>query len=313
MKRKLILDVDTGIDDALAITFALGLKEAELIGITTCFGNVTLATAMANSRNLVRLLGHDEVKVYPGSVGPLESGEWIVSRHLYRIHGLNGIGNVELPESDAETEKKPAWQFMIESCRRYGKQLTLICVGPLTNLAKAIELDREAISLCDRIVIMGGALTIKGNVTQYAEANIYNDVKAAQYVFESGLDLYMIGLDVTLKTIITGEEIRSWKEVSNVRAEKVYEAASYYYSNEFEVVGGAMHDPLAVQAAVDPEVITRWFDINLSVEQEGVTRGRITGDKELLNQPVKNIHYALDVDDQRFMQVFNETVLRVIR
>lgn len=312
MKTKIILDVDTGIDDALAITFALGRNDAELIGVTTCFGNVTLETASRNSLNLLDLLGRNDVPVYAGAKGPGDESEWQVREHLYRIHGNNGIGNVELPVSKRKVEEKKAWQFMVEACRKYKDELILICVGPLTNLAKAIELDREAVGLCKKIVIMGGALTVKGNVTPYAEANIFNDVEAAQKVIDSGLDLYFVGLDVTLQTIITGSDIMRWKQLDNEKASKLYEAASYYYSNEFEVVGGAMHDPLAVEAALDPEIITEWFPVNLMVEQEGVTKGRMIGDKDLLNIPDKTIHYGLKVNGERFVKDFEETVLNII-
>lgn len=308
---KLILDVDTGIDDALAITYALGREDVDVIGITTCFGNVTLETASKNSLDLVHLLGKD-VPVYPGAKGPEDEYDWQPNEHTYRIHGNNGIGNVELPVSPHMPQEKKAWEFMVEACRKHGKELILVCVGPLTNLAKAIELDKEAIMSCKRVVIMGGALTVRGNASPYAEANIINDVRAAQYVVSSGVELYFIGLDVTLQAIITGNDITRWKQLNNLKAEKLYEAASYYYSNEFEVVGGAMHDPLAVEAALNPEIITEWFPVNLEVEQEGVSRGRLIGNKELLNDPVKHIHYALKVNSEQFIRDFEETVLNVI-
>ena len=207
MRTKVILDVDTGIDDALAIAFLLGKKEVDVIGITTCFGNVTVQTATENTLNLLHLLGRDDIKVYPGADRPWSGREWIIGEHLHRIHGYNGIGNVELDRSLNEAEKITAWQFMAESARRYGDELMLICVGPLTNLANAIRLDKEAIASCQRITLMDGALTVSGNISPYAEANVYNDSEAAEYVLSSGIDVNMIGLDVTLQTIVTDREL----------------------------------------------------------------------------------------------------------
>lgn len=314
MKTKVILDVDTGIDDALAISFLLGKQDIEVIGITTCFGNVTVNTAIKNTLNLLHLLGHDEVKVYPGAEGPWNGREWIIGEHLHRIHGVNGIGNVELLKSPNKAEEKKAWQFMAESARKYGSDLILICVGPLTNLANAIKLDKEAIASCKRITLMDGALTISGNITPYAEANVYNDTDAAEYVLQSGIDVSMIGLDVTLQTIVSDRELGSWKKLDTVKSEKLFAIAAYYYFNEYKgVKGGALHDPLAVEAALNPDIITDWFRINLTVDQEGETRGRIHTVKELLNEEHKTVNYALAVDADTFIKRFTDTVSEVLK
>ena len=314
MRTKVILDVDTGIDDALAIAFLLGKKEVDVIGITTCFGNVTVETATENTLNLLHLLGRDDVRVYPGARGPWNGREWIIGEHLHRIHGYNGIGNVELEKSPNEAEKTTAWQFMVESARRYGSELMLICVGPLTNLANAIKLDKEAIASCQRITLMDGALTVSGNISPYAEANVYNDSDAAEYVLSSGIDVNMIGLDVTLQTIVTDKELGFWQTLNTVKSRKLFDIAAYYYFNEFkEVKGGALHDPLAVEAAVNPDIADDWLKINLTVDQEGVTRGRIHTTKELMSREHKNVNYALNVDADTFIRRFADTVSEVLK
>ena len=309
---KYILDVDTGCDDALAIAHALGRVGKDLIGITTTFGNTTVEQATRNTLDLLYLLRSD-IPVAAGADHPEGKDEWIVSPHLHMIHGVNGIGNVELERSSREVNALDAADFMIEAARKHPDDLSLVCVGPLTNLAEAIRRDREAIRKT-KIVIMGGALTIKGNVTPHAEANIYNDVEAARYVFASGVDVSLIGLDVTLQTMITGEDITSWEKIPTEAAEKICAIVSYYYSNEYKkVVGGAMHDALAFEAAVDPDIISCWFDMNLTVDQDGETRGRTVSTKELLNIPEKTVHYALGVRKDLFLKRFIEAVEEVLK
>ena len=302
--KYLILDVDTGIDDALAIAMACGKEDTEIIGITTAFGNTCLDYATRNTLDVLCELGHGDTAVYSGASSPWGSDDWPVSDHLKVIHGNNGVGNVEFTHNPEKTQEIKAWDFMIRASLRYREKLTIVCLGPLTNLANAIKKDREAMSQCGKIAIMGGALTIRGNITPYAEANIYNDPKAADFVFRSGLDLTVIGLDVTLKTIIMGEDIAFLKEMNTARSRRFYDMAYYYYANETGVIGGAMHDPLAVEVALNPDIITRWHDIKLTVEQEGLARGRIMTTGDLLVQKDKNVHYALDVDSRKFMELF---------
>lgn len=302
--KYLILDVDTGIDDALAIAMACGKEDTEIIGITTAFGNTYLDYATRNTMDVLYQLGHDCTDVYPGAKCPWGSDDWPVSDHLKVIHGNNGVGNVEFSHNPKKAQETKAWDFMVRASLRYREKLTIVCLGPLTNLANAIKTDREAMAQCGKIAIMGGALTVRGNITPFAEANIYNDPKAAGYVFGSGLQLTVIGLDVTLKTIIMGEDIAFLKEMNTERSRRFHDMAYYYYANETGVIGGAMHDPLAVEAALNPDIITEWHDIKLTVEQQGEARGRIMTTADLLLETDRNVHYALDVDSKRFMKLF---------
>ena len=314
MTRKLLLDVDTGIDDALAITYALSQKAGDLIAVSTVFGNTELKTATKNTLDLLSLFGREDIPVYPGAAHPWEKAEWIVNEHLHRLHGYNGIGDVRLPSSSRNAEEESASDAMIRLCREYQKDLTLVCVGPLTNLADALKKDEEALHLCEKIVIMGGALTIRGNATPYSEANIHNDPEAAKYVLESDLPLVLIGLDVTLKTIITGSDIASWKEIDTDKSELLYGAAAYYYTGEFgDVIGGAMHDPLAYACALYPELIKDSLPICLTVDLEGESRGRTVTDRDLLNKEHKTTQYALDVDEKAFLDSFTSSIRDILR
>ena len=147
-----------------------------------------------------------------------------------------------------------------------------------------------------------------------AVANVYNDSDAAEYVLSSGIDVNMIGLDVTLQTIVTDKELGFWQTLNTLKSRKLFDIAAYYYFNEFkEVKGGALHDPLAVEAAVNPDIADDWLRINLTVDQEGVTRGRIHTTKELMSREHKNVNYALNVDADTFIRRFADTVSEVLK
>lgn len=311
--KRLILDVDTGIDDALAITMVLGMKDVSLEGVTVAFGNTYLDYAVRNSLDVLYQLHHPEIGVYPGAFCPWGREDWPVSDHLKVIHGKNGVGDVAFAHSPQQPRDKKAWDFMIEAAEKYGKDLIIVNLGPLTNLANAIKKNKEAMSKCGTIAIMGGALTVRGNITPYAEANIYNDPAAAKFVMDSGLDLTMIGLDVTLKTVIMGDDISFLKDINTDAAKNIHDMAYYYYVNEEGVVGGAMHDPLAVASAIDPSLITKWLDISLDVWQKGEAIGRTATNADLLVKPEKNVHYALDVDSKTFMERFKEAIFNAVK
>lgn len=313
---KMILDLDTGIDDALAIAYALGRPEIDLIGITTAFGNVTIDKAVKNSLSILELLGRSDIPVFEGAAHPSEKTSFMTTDHLHRIHGLNGIGNVVLDE--AKNKKSPinAVDFLIDAATVHGNELTLVATGPMTNLAEALKKNRAAIEKIGKIVVMGSALTVQGNVSQFAEANIYNDPEAAKYVLESGLPLVLVGLDVTLKTMIEGSDIATWTEIDTAASRAFTEMASYYYTNEsdeYEVVGGALHDPLAIEVAINPEIITATLPINLTVETEGVSAGRTIANMKLLNQKEKNIQVCVDVKGELFIKKFTQTVHEVLK
>lgn len=312
--KKIILDLDTGVDDALAITYAVGQKDVELIGITTAFGNVTVQQAVKNSISILDLLGKKEVPVFEGAAHPWGSSSYEPSEHIKRIHGENGIGDVELGSPSRSQGELSAVDFLIQSANTFGDELILLTAGPLTNLADAIKKDKEAILKIGKIVTMGCALTVPGNITPFSEANIYNDAEAAKYVLESDVPIVLVGLDVTLKTMITGKDIKSWLEVGNLASQAIADIATYYYTNEYddEEIGGAMHDPLAVEVAVNPAIVTNMLPINLTVETDGVSKGRTIGNLDLLNREEKSAQVCVDVDGEAFITKFTETVRSVV-
>ena len=302
MARKLILDVDTGIDDALAIAYALASPELDLIGVTCTYGNVEVDQAVRNSLAILELFGRTDVPVF---AGPQRDGFEVMEISQF-IHGVNGIGEAKLYDASRAAEQQSAVDFMVQSVHRYGDDLVIVPVGPLTTVAAAAEAD-ETFASRAHIVCMGGALTVPGNVTPCAEANINQDPEAADFVFRQGEDITMIGLDVTLQTLLTTVETKQWGDLVTAGGDFLATATNYYikaYETTAPHLGGCgLHDPLAVAVAADPSLVDT-LAINLKVDTDGETRGRTIGDETCLNDPVKSARVAVGVDVGRFLEEF---------
>lgn len=307
MTTKLILDLDTGIDDALAIAYALGSSEVELIGITGTYGNVRLDDGVRNSLAITDLFGHPEVKVYRGVPHPSAAASFAVSDISRLIHGGNGIGDVDIPDSSREPESESAVDFIIDAVKTYGKDLIYVPTGPMTNIDAAIAKAPEIIHEIGAIVLMGGALTVCGNVSPWSEANIDQDPDAANRLFRSGAPATMVGLDVTLKTLLTYRQTQRWRDLRTKAGAFLADMTDYYiraYETTSPHLGGCgLHDPLAVGVAIDPTLVST-LAINMQVDVEGATRGRTIGDNTRLNDPVKTMKVAVDVDAGRFLNEF---------
>lgn len=307
MTKKLILDLDTGIDDSLAIAYALGSPEVELIGITGTYGNVTVDLGVRNSLAVTELLGHPEVPVYPGLSHPTTRDGFAVSDSTARIHGYNGIGEVEIPDASRAPQSESAVDFIIDAANTYGDDLIYVPTGALTNIAAVLARDPQAVKRIGDITIMGGALTVPGNVNAWTEANISQDPEAADALFRSGAQVTMIGLDVTLQTLLTKRETAKWRALDTPAGRFLADMTDYYigaYGRIAPHLGGCgLHDPLAVAAAIDPSLITT-LPINMMVDLEGPTRGRTIGDNTRLNDPVKTARVAVGVDVPRFLDEF---------
>ena len=211
--KKMILDLDTGVDDALAISYALGSPEVELIGITGTYGNVLVEQGVRNALAVTDLLGHPEVKVYQGLSHSSTTDHFEVLPVSAFIHGDNGIGDVDIPDSNRSVETESAVDFIIDAVKTYGKDLIYVPTGPMTNIEAALKKAPEIKDEIGRVVLMGGALTVPGNCNACMEANISQDPEAADYLFRSGTPTTMIGLDVTLQTLLTYKETQQWRDL----------------------------------------------------------------------------------------------------
>ncbi|TCD53984.1 nucleoside hydrolase [Alloscardovia theropitheci] len=311
MSKKMILDLDTGVDDAMAIAYALASPEVELIGITGTYGNVLVDQGVRNSLAITDILGHPEVPVFRGIEHASTKDSFEVLPISAFIHGKNGIGDVEIPDSPRPVEEQSAVDFIIEAVHKYGKDLVYVPTGPDTNIAAAIKKDPEIVNLIGNIVIMGGALTVPGNVNAWTEANISQDPEAADFLFRSGAPVTMIGLDVTLQTLLTYKDTQKWRETGTKSGEFFADMVDFYikaYETTAPHLGGCgLHDPLAVAVAIDPTLVTL-LDLNMKVDVEGPTRGRTIGDEQRITDPHKTMKAAIAVDVDRFV---NELIERI--
>ena len=258
--KQIIIDADTGVDDSLAILYALRSPNFHVQGITTCFGNNNAEQSAKNCLRLIQLSGCGyEV---PVSVGSNESLEGVFDSAPAYIHGDNGIGNVDLPESVQKPVEETAWDFIIRKSEELNGELVIITTGRMTNLARALLKDPGLPSRVKKVVAMGGTLKEPGNVTPYAEANIHGDAKAADLVFRAGFNLTLVGLDVTMKTFITDSDVKNLctycLEECRPIADYIRDVLKFYF--EFHRVSMGMaqacvvHDPLAVLIAEDPSL-----------------------------------------------------------
>lgn len=308
-KYKMILDLDTGIDDALAIAYALASEECDLIGIVGSYGNILVEDGVQNSLDLLELLGHPDIPVFTGLPHASTKDSFEVMPISAQIHGKNGIGEVKLKKADRKPEAMSGVDFFIEAAHKYGKDLVIVPTGPLTNLAAALEKDPEIAKLVGKVTLMGGALTVPGNVNPVTEANINQDPEAADKVFRSEFPLTMIGLDVTTRTLLTTKETQKWRDLKTLAGEKYADLTDYYidaYKVTSPHLGGcALHDPLAVAAAIDPSLVTT-LDLNMKVDTGGPYAGRTIGDETRINEPALLTKAAVNVDKTRFVDLFME-------
>ncbi len=315
--RKVILDVDPGTDDALAILLALNSPELDIKALTVVAGNVVVEQGVENALKLLSLAGRCDIPVARGAAKPL--AQKLTTAEFF--HGTNGLGDVVLPAPACKTDARSAPDLIIELVSRHPHELTLVPIGPLTNIALALKKDPSIAPRVKAVVLMGGSIE-GGNATAAAEANIYNDPEAARAVFEAGWPLTMVGLNVTERTLIT----RAHLAVLAIRrgAESEFAAAVLKFMVELaEKLGGdgtAMHDPLAVAALIDPGVI-KTRDMHVAIETRGEhTRGETVASRhnssdhrvwkvdryviDGLETVQPNVHVAVESDAERFNQLF---------
>ena len=316
-KRKMILDLDTGVDDALAIAYALADPEVDLIGIVSSYGNNLLDVCAENSLKLLELLGHTDIPVFKGLPHSCTTDHFDVMQVSKDIHGDNGIGDVELPAPSRALEEQSGVDFYIEAAHKYGKDLIIIPTGPMTNLAAALKKDPEIADLIGNVTFMGGALTVEGNVTPVAEANINQVPKAADEVMKSNLPLTMVGLDVTLRTLLTKNETKQWRELGTASGKAFADITDFYidayYNLDIDKRGCALHDPLAVGVGIDPSFVSTISLFMKVVYQEGPYYGRTIGDNAKLNDPNPNVKVAVNVDKERYLKAFMDRLNKLFK
>jgi purine nucleosidase len=294
----LLLDLDTGVDDSIALALAAIDPSVNLVGVTATFGNVTTDVGARNTLDVLSLVGRTDVPVYEGAYHALNQKSFHPHAVSTRIHGTNGVGQVSFPKSFREIEKESAVDFIIRSMRSYGGDLTIITTGPSTNLATVLQREPELRSWQGKVVVMGGALTVRGNVNHFAEANISQDPEAAKMVFESGLDVTMVGLDVTMRIRLKQRNSDLWRSGGKQFGILFADMLEYYIANTLGIDETYAHDPSAVVCALNPEYFTI-VPLHLTVETEGVDRGRTIVDHRRLREGNPTTKACIDVDAEK--------------
>jgi inosine-uridine nucleoside N-ribohydrolase len=272
---RVIIDTDPGVDDALALLLAMRSPELKIEGITAVAGNVPLELTLPNALRMVEISGRTDIPVAAGAKGPL-------LRRLVTAtyaHGENGLGGAVFPEPKSKPVAAPAAEFIRQTIRKFPGEITLITIGPLTNIAAALNCDAELAHMVRALVMMGGSLS-GGNITPAAEFNIYVDPEAARTVFQSGIPITMVGLDVTRKTSLTDEHVRVLESAQNPVSQAAATIARNAINHNRErgfLVGPNMHDSLAVAGFLDPSIL-QFQDYYVDVETTGeLTAGETLG------------------------------------
>ena len=298
---RIILDVDTGVDDALAIALAVRHPKVELDSVITVAGNVSLELTTRNTLRVLEWLGADDVRVYRGAEQPL-AGELREASHW---HGPDGLGGARLPEPKG-TADPDGISYLIERVLAQPGELTLVCTAPLTNLALALQREPRIVDNVREIVLMGGAATVPGNVTPTAEFNIYADPLAAAAVFSQPWPVTMVGLDVTMHVNFTREDREAL--IQSREAVLVREVTRHLFDLR-KVNLMSLHDPLAVLIAIQPELVTS-ENTDVQVETEGKhTLGQTVVDRrQSAPQPKLRTRVCTGVDEERAKEMFFSTL-----
>ena len=296
-KQPMLLDCDTGVDDAVAILLCKYLNNLELVAATCVAGNVEVEKTTLNTLRVLELAGMTDIPVYSGAKQPL-MGEQVIASH---IHGNNGLNDMELPLPKRKQEALPAWDAIYEYAKKYQGELVIVAVGPLTNLALAIAKYKELPKLVKRIVVMGGAAT-GGNITPSAEFNVYADPEAADMVFTCGAEVYMCGLDVTMASYFTPEELDELAALGSKQAvfvRDVMQGILQFYRTHY-LSGVAFHDPVTVLYA-DDDSYFQTDHVGIRVETKGkITRGKTVTDLYSDKQMEHNAYIVTKVDREAF-------------
>ena len=327
MPRKILFDTDPGVDDAMALLFALHSPELEVVGVTTVYGNAQVEQTTFNALRVLEVAGRTDIPVASGAARPLVRAYRGKRSH---IHGEDALGNTFLPPPSTRPLDIAAAEFIIRTALAHPGEITLVAVGPLTNLALAARLEPRVVSAVRQVIVMGGAAFVPGRVSPVPDVNVDNDPEAAAIVFSAGWPLVMVGLAVTMRTVMKGEYLHHLFPPSSnplrsnplttflSRIVPVYLQA---YRDRYGIDGIPMHDPSAVAYAVDPSLF-RVERLPVFVETAGRRAGQTMpdpfggvyaecsrsaqGGRFRQRDEIPEIDVCVDVDSPRLLALFEE-------
>jgi len=293
----ILIDVDTGVDDAVALALATETG-ANLVGVTTVAGNVPIDAATRNTIDVLSYLNAGAVPVHRGASHPLVAAYQAATD----VHGANGLGGAELPPGNAREAPVAGPAAIIRAAEEHAGALTVVTLGPLTNLAIALNVRPEITRQIAKVVVMGGAFFVPGNVTAHAEFNVYVDPDAAEQVFSAGFaDITLVGLDVTHQTALTRDV---WERIAPDApggAGLLRQILARTFT-ERDMEGFFLHDPLALAVAMYPNLVAgdpHRVSVTLSGEQRGKTMALIAG---------SGPRVATSVDAQELLGLLTDTL-----
>ncbi len=311
MTRKIIIDTDPGQDDAVAILLALASPELEVLGITAVAGNVPLALTQRNARIVCELAGRPDIRVFAGCDRPLRR----TLRTAEHIHGKTGLDGPQLPDPDMPLQDVHAVDFLIETLRNEPEgSVTLVPIGPLTNIATAFKRAPDIVGRVAEIVLMGGAYFEVGNITPAAEFNIFVDPEAAAIVFRSGVALTVMPLDVTHKALTSRARVEAFRALGTEVGRMVAEWTDFferYDKEKYGSEGAPLHDPCTIAWLIRPDLFTGRH-INVEIETgSDLTLGMTVADWWRVTDRAPNATFMGDVDADGFFELLTERLGRL--
>ena len=309
--KRVIIDTDPGIDDAAAIFLALGSPELRVDALTTVFGNTAVEQCTVNALRILEVAGRSDIPVYRGSGRPFNFGKPEFAEH---IHGSDGLGDAGLPQPSVQAQDENAVIKIVQSVMAAPGEITFVALGRLTNLALAISVEPRIASALVEVVVMGGAVTVPGNVSMVSSANLWGDPEAADIVYRSGASVAQIGLDVCNKVEISADQLsRVW--ASKTPVSELLEKATPFIQRAYVERGRKMspgavkyNDVPAMSYAIDPTLFeTRHLYVRIATGDQ-LTQGQTLADLDGQTGEPPNTLVALDVDATRLTEMWTERV-----
>lgn len=310
MQKRILLDSDPGIDDSLAILLALASPEISIEGISVVHGNCSAEQGTVNALSVLELAQMSHIPVYKGCDLPLVQPSLLAPE----THGDQGIGYAKLPEPQTKPQAQKGSDFVIERIMSSPGEITLVCIGPLTNVALAIRQEPRIVNTVKEVFVMGGAIRHEGNETPVAEFNAYVDPHATHIVFHSGMPITLVPLDVTYQCILTMDDVSRLLKIDSPISKFIADAARFYmeFHDEYqEIEGCVINDPLALALTFMPELCNYqelYVDVDIS---GGISMGNTFADFYKMMKKPANMKVALGVRARDFMELFLERMERL--
>ena len=311
--RKIIIDTDPGQDDAVALLLALASPELKVLGITVVAGNVPLPLTLKNTCKICELAGRPDIAVFAGADAPLKR-KLVTAEY---VHGKSGLDGPDLPEPTMLVQDVHAVDFIIETVMSADQgEVTLCALGPLTNIALALQKEPTLAQRVREIVLMGGGFFEGGNVTPAAEFNIYVDPEAAKIVFGCGAPLTVLPLDVTHKALTSRVRVEAFRELGTpvgIATAELLDFFERYDESKYGTNGGPLHDPNVIGWLLEPQIY-QGRQINVEIETGSeLTRGMTVADWWRVSGRQENCFFVRELDDERFFSLLLERLSKYPR